>query len=96
MYYYTLQINWVSLTTTKQHSDKPVRWSVYGPGVLTVFAFAAVWSATYWVLATKYDAYAVLWGCLVDADATQRKFKSHSLLGASQASRRFVTALMKM
>jgi hypothetical protein len=43
-----------------------------------VSAFAAVWSATYWVLGTKYDAYAVLWGCLVDADATKRKFKSQS------------------
>lgn len=32
----------------------------------------SVWSSSYWVLATNYDAYVVLWGCLLDADATIR------------------------
>ncbi|PNF24762.1 Apolipoprotein D [Cryptotermes secundus] len=28
-----------------------------------------VWSSSYWVLATNYDAYAVLWGSLLEGDA---------------------------
>jgi hypothetical protein len=49
-----------------------------------VLAFAAVWSSSYWVLATNYDAYVVLWGCLLDGDATvRRKYTPRGLLVTS-------------
>lgn len=41
-----------------------------------MLAFAAVWSSSYWVLATNYDAYSVLWGSLLEGDAPMRKYTS--------------------
>jgi hypothetical protein len=73
----------VDLWTEPWATPSPNLWAGSRSGH-RVPSFTAVWSSTYWVLGTKYDVYAVLWGCLLNADeTTQRKFASYCLLVTS-------------